>query len=138
MGNDQEKKKDKIEGSQALGQVADEEDEDADPNEEEEQLRRNYEEVLGSVMKVARQEFMPCLQACGQRIQQWLQIKENKVLALYFACDLLEHLKEDSQSLWSIFMPSVMSSLTDEQADQRTAAAYAVNLAAMIPAFSQA
>merc|ERR1712217_603085 len=64
--------------------------------------------------------------------------KENKVLGIYFACDLLEHLKENSQSLWPQFMPTVMQALTDTEADQRTAAAYAVNLAARIPAFAEA
>merc|ERR1719222_1838907 len=35
-------------------------------------------------------------------------------------------------------MPDVMRALTDAEPDQRTAAAYAVRLAAAVPAFSQA
>mmetsp|Transcript_76341 Transcript_76341/g.182761 ORF Transcript_76341/g.182761 Transcript_76341/m.182761 type:complete len:1118 (-) Transcript_76341:59-3412(-) len=116
----------------------DEDEEDHDPKAEEDQLRRNYEEVLGAMMKVSPAEFLPCLPRCAERIQQWVATKEHKVLGLYLVCDLLEHLKEHSESAWPIFMPKIFENIFDTDADARTAAAYAVNLAAPLPKFAEA
>mmetsp|Transcript_36902 Transcript_36902/g.95239 ORF Transcript_36902/g.95239 Transcript_36902/m.95239 type:complete len:1129 (+) Transcript_36902:187-3573(+) len=118
--------------------LGDGEEDDEDPDGEEEQLRRNYEEVLGAIMKVSPAEFMACLPKCGQCIGAWLQQKQNKVLALYLACDLIQHLKEQSESIWPVFMPEVFKGLGDEDADVRIASAYAVNLAAPLPRFAEA
>lgn len=89
-------------------------------------------------MKVSPAEFMQCLPKCGECITAWIQQKKHKVLALYLACDLVQHLKEQSQSLWPIFMPEVFKGLSDEDADVRIAAAYAINLAAPLPIFAEA
>jgi len=117
-----------------------EEDED-DGNydiEEEEQLRRNYEEVLGAVMQVAPAEFMPCLPVCAERIRNWISTKENKVLGLYLVCDLIQWLQEQSASVWPFFMQELYVALVDADADARRAAAYAINLAAPLTNFSEA
>ncbi|CAE6965142.1 Ipo5 [Symbiodinium natans] len=98
----------------------DEDDDEHDLNAEEDQLRRNYEEILGAMMKVSPQQFLPCLSGCAERIQQWVATKENKVLGLYLVCDLLDHLKEHSESAWPIFMPKIFESIHDEDADART------------------
>jgi len=136
--NDQEKQKNKQE-ARAVPQLGDDDDdEDQDPNAEEEQLRRNLEEILGSMMKVSPQEFLPVLPQCGQRIQQWVNTKEHKVLGLYLACDMIEHLKEASEAAWPAFMPVIFNSILDTEPDARTAAAYAVNLAAPLAKFSEA
>jgi len=130
----QEEKSSAVTLPQELG----EEDED-DGNyaeEEEEQLRRNYEEVLGAVMQVAPVEFMPCLPICAERIKGWISTKENKVLGLYLACDLIQCLKEQSESVWPCFMQEVYCALLDADADARRAAAYAINLAAPLTNFS--
>jgi len=123
-------------------ELGDEEEEDVDYEEgEEEQLRRNCEEVLGAVMEVAGDHFVQCLPQCAEKIGAWLQTKQYKVLALYLACDLLLHLGEKSQSTWHVFMQQVFASLSiadEEDGDARTAAAYAVHMAAASPAFAEA
>eukprot|EP00406_Dinophysis_acuminata_P058007 CAMPEP_0179276760 /NCGR_PEP_ID=MMETSP0797-20121207/34745_1 /TAXON_ID=47934 /ORGANISM="Dinophysis acuminata, Strain DAEP01" /LENGTH=1120 /DNA_ID=CAMNT_0020985329 /DNA_START=47 /DNA_END=3409 /DNA_ORIENTATION=+ len=115
------------------------EEDDDDENyelEEEDQLRRNYEEVLGALMQVAPAEFMPCLPVCAERIKGWIATKENKVLGLYLACDLIQHLKEQSEPVWPCFMQEVYNAMLDEDADARRAAAYAIGLAAPLSNFS--
>ncbi|CAK9022169.1 Importin-5 (Imp5) (Importin subunit beta-3) (Karyopherin beta-3) (Ran-binding protein 5) (RanBP5) [Durusdinium trenchii] len=116
----------------------DEDDDEQGPAADEDQLRRNYEEILGAMMKVSPAEFLPCLPQCAERIQQWVATKENKVLGLYLVCDLLDNLKEHSESAWPIFMPKIFESIFDVDADARTAAAYAINLAAPLPKFAEA
>ncbi|CAK9022204.1 Importin-5 (Imp5) (Importin subunit beta-3) (Karyopherin beta-3) (Ran-binding protein 5) (RanBP5) [Durusdinium trenchii] len=97
----------------------DEDDDEQGPAADEDQLRRNYEEILGAMMKVSPAEFLPCLPQCAERIQQWVATKENKVLGLYLVCDLLDNLKEHSESAWPIFMPKIFESIFDVDADAR-------------------
>eukprot|EP00913_Durusdinium_trenchii_P031742 g29727.t1 len=92
----------------------DEDDDEQGPAADEDQLRRNYEEILGAMMKVSPAEFLPCLPQCAERIQQWVATKENKVLGLYLVCDLLDNLKEHSESAWPIFMPKIFESIFDD------------------------
>jgi len=129
----------KAEAAGVPSELNDEEKEDWDWElGEEEQLRRNYEEILGAVMEVAAEHFLPCLPACAQKIGEWLQSKQNKVLALYLACDVLAHLQEKSESAWPVFMPEVFRSLVlDADPDARTAAAYAINMAAPLQSFNE-
>lgn len=119
-------------------ELADDEDEEQDPAEAEDQLRRNYEEILGSMMKVSPKEFLPAMQVCTERIKQWISVKQTKVLGLYLACDMIEHLKELSEPAWPVFMPALFEGVLDADPDVRTAAAYAINLAAPLPQFAQA
>merc|ERR1719171_886354 len=89
-------------------------------------------------MMASPEAFMQCLPACAEKMQAWYQSGKHKVLALYLFCDLLEHLKEKSETLWEGFMPAVFACLLDKDPDARTAAAYAVNLAAPLPRFAAA
>lgn len=132
-----EQQKRKQEASALPKELGDEEEDD-DDGDSEEQLRRNYEEVLGAMMQVSPAEFMPCLPRCAERIQQWVTTPQTKVLGLYLACDLLQHLKDQSESAWPVFMPCIFNSLGDTDADARTAAAYAINLAAPLSKFAEA
>jgi len=117
--------------------LADEEGDDADEDSSEEQCRQNLEEVLGAVMSIAPQEFAACLPACGQKITEWLAVKDTRVLALHLACDLIQHLKGASEAVWPTFMPQVMQSLRDKDDELATASIYAVNIAAPLPSFAQ-
>jgi len=119
-------------------ELADDEDEEQDPAEAEDQLRRNYEDILGGMMKVSPNEFLPALQACTERIKQWLSHKSTKVVGLYLACDMIEHLKELSEPAWPAFMPTLFEGVLDSDPDVRTAAAYAINLAAPLAKFAEA
>jgi len=117
--------------------LADEDDEDT-PEEDEETCRRCAEEALGACMKVSPAEFVKCLPEVSGRMQLWLSNKKQRTLGLFLACDLLEHLKEHSQSVWPIFMPVLFQSLVDSDPEVRIPAAYAINLASPIAAFAEA
>jgi len=132
------KNEDKVAAKNALQQIADDEDDDSEETDDEEQLRRNCEEVLGAIMKVNTSEFLPCLEECGRRISAWIGASHSKVVAMYLGCDLIEHLREQSEPIWPCLMPEVFNGLGSEDADARTAAAYAINLAAPLASFSQA
>lgn len=130
---------DKAAAKRALQHIAEEDDDDKDSDtDEEEQLRRNCEEVLGALMQVNSSEFLPLLEECGRRLTAWIGAPHSKVVAMYLGCDLVEHLKENSEPLWPCLMPEVFNGLGSSDADARIAAAYAVNLAAPLASFSQA
>jgi len=114
------------------------EDDDDTTLDDEETCRRSLEEALGATMEVAPQDFMQCLDVCSSKMQQWLATKQNKTLALFLASDLIQHLKEHSESLWPVFMPAVFEALQDADPDVRTPAAYAINLAAPLAKFDEA
>lgn len=115
----------------------DEDDEDGEGGDEE-ACRRSFEDALGAIMEVAPQEFLQCLPECGNRMKQWLSVKQHRTLALFLACDLLQHLKEQSEATWPVFMPAVFECLADKEGDVRTPAAYAISLAAPLPKFGEA
>merc|ERR1719215_687563 len=65
-------------------------------------------------------------------------MKQHRTLALFLACDLIQHLKELSEPTWPVFMPAVFQCLGETDGDVRTPAAYAVSLAAPLPKFQEA
>lgn len=104
-------------------------------------MRKHLEEIIGAVMLVAPDEFMPCLQPCAKRLGEWLSRPDDKVLGLYFACDIIENLRNHAGDLlyslvYPVCMEEIYKSLTDADAAVRTAAAYAVNCAAPMPNFA--
>mmetsp|Transcript_24483 Transcript_24483/g.70279 ORF Transcript_24483/g.70279 Transcript_24483/m.70279 type:complete len:1125 (+) Transcript_24483:112-3486(+) len=122
----------------AVPGLADDEDEDDEEECGEEQLRHRYTEILGALMSVASAQFLQCMPQCVDRIRSWIGSAENKVLALFIACELIANLKEQSEPAWPVFMPEVFRVLGDANADARTAAAYAVNVAAPLASFAEA
>merc|ERR1712008_108597 len=64
--------------------------------------------------------------------------QQHKVVGLYLGCDLIQHLKEQSEPVWPALMPEVFRAIGDVDPDARTAASYAVNLAAPLPRFAEA
>lgn len=115
----------------------DEDEEANDPLEDERDCRTNLADTLGAVMKVSPEQFLQCLSDLGQKMQQWLTTK-HKALVLHLACDLLNHLKDQSCPLWPVFMPEVFRSLNNVDPDVRTPAFYAINLAAPLQNFAEA
>jgi len=116
----------------------DDEDVDTYDEDEEELCCRNLTDTLGAVMEVAPSAFCQCLPECVQHIGQWLTTKENTPLALFLACDMVRHLKEESQQTWPVFMPAVFTALTGPDADARIPAAWLVNVAAPLNGFQEA
>jgi len=128
----------KQETAGAPAELQADEDDDDTTLDDEETCRRSLEEALGATMEVAPEHFMQCLPVCGQKLQQWLSTKQHRTLALFLACDLILHLKEQSVSVWPVFMPAVFHALQDSDPDVRTPAAYAINLASPLAAFEEA
>jgi AcrR family transcriptional regulator len=114
------------------------EDEENTGEDDEKKCRRSLEEVLGALMEVLPDQFVAVLGHCEAKMKEWLASEQNATLALFLACDLLQHLKEKSQTLWPFMFPAIFQALTHKEADIRIPAAYAINLAAPIPAFSEA
>jgi hypothetical protein len=118
--------------------LQDDEDEEEDPFQEEEHCRRAMEETIGGLLKNNPNAFVQYTEDIGKKLQQWLSSKDNMVLGLHLACDCLENLREKSHVLWPVFMSQVFNGIGDKDADVRTAAAYAINLAATIAQFREA
>ena len=69
----------------------------------------------------------------------WLSTAQNRVLALWLACDMLKNLQDKSEAAWPIFMPAIFEALGQGQdEDLRIAACYAINLASGLERFSEA
>lgn len=135
---------DEMKGAKAKGsagaptELQPDEDEDETFEDDEEQCRRSIEEVLGSLMEVMPETFVSALPFCETKMKLWLSSKQNCTLALFLACDLLQHLKEASSPVWPTIFPAIFTALTNEDAEIRIPAAYAINLAAPIAAFAEA
>merc|ERR1711874_523353 len=67
-----------------------------------------------------------------------MSTKRNMILGLHLGCDLIMHLKDASEPVWPILMPDVFRALNDEDSDARTAACFAINVAAPLPNFTLA
>jgi len=132
-----EKRKKDVAADTPAGLQLDEDDEDK-AQDDEESCRRSLEEILGSLMQATPMEFLPCLNDCGQRMGQWLSQPKNRTLGLWLACDMLNHLKDKSEPVWPVFMPTIFQAFADQDYDLRIAAFYAINLAAPIERFSEA
>jgi len=131
-----QQKKESTNGAPAELQEDDDEEDSAEDDEE--SCRQTLVESLGKIMQVAPAEFLQCLSECQQRIVMWLQQKQNRVLALFLGCELVRHLKEQSEPVWPALMPAVSQSLVDQDPEERIPAAYAVNLAAPLGSFAAA
>lgn len=133
------KNQQKTENAQ-VGLANDEEDEEKDDDEElEKELRSRYVDVLGALMVQAPEFFASSLSSCGAKMQGYIATKRHRVLALYIGCQLVEHLKAQSEPAWPFFMEEVLRVLGEkEEHDSRMAAAYCINLAAGLPSFDKA
>merc|ERR1712046_84705 len=98
--------------SRSAPQDDDDADDDENQDADEEACRRAYVEVFGACMKSNPQAFVQHgAQVVGGLLQSWLQTKENKLLALWLMCDIVENLKEQSQPFWAVGMQAVMGNL---------------------------
>eukprot|EP00929_Paragymnodinium_shiwhaense_P039681 TRINITY_DN20823_c0_g1_i1.p1 TRINITY_DN20823_c0_g1~~TRINITY_DN20823_c0_g1_i1.p1 ORF type:complete len:1112 (+),score=385.09 TRINITY_DN20823_c0_g1_i1:71-3406(+) len=124
------------------GGAKDEDDDDVeaedDDEDEEAECRIGLAAALGSCMCADAEAFMAhAWPLVLPLLQEWLKPQDGvrRVLGLHLAVDLCEHLKENCVSLWPVFMEAVLEAVMSKDADQRNAAAYALNLAAQVPAF---
>lgn len=116
-------------------------DEDAeDGDEDEEELRQAILRVPGAAMEhhpdIFAAEVLPMyLQLVSKMIAQGNNTEERK-LALFVACDLLEHLGPRVTEHWPNFLPTALQDLANPDAELRQPACYAVIWAAKDPAFA--
>lgn len=64
-------------------------------------------------------------------------LNKNRILAYFIACDLCEHLKEASCSLWPSFLEGLFADLKNTDFEVRHAACYFVYLAASVGPFAE-
>jgi hypothetical protein len=112
-------------------------DEDEDEVNSEMMCRRHLIETLEGVMVAAPQIFVSCLPFCSQKMQAWLARKEDRVLAMDLASNIVQHLGDNGKSVWPIFMPTMIGALDGDDAEERLEAADIMNKAASIPAFAE-
>eukprot|EP00403_Amphidinium_massartii_P031073 CAMPEP_0178407226 /NCGR_PEP_ID=MMETSP0689_2-20121128/19318_1 /TAXON_ID=160604 /ORGANISM="Amphidinium massartii, Strain CS-259" /LENGTH=1058 /DNA_ID=CAMNT_0020028291 /DNA_START=291 /DNA_END=3464 /DNA_ORIENTATION=- len=111
-----------------------------DVDDDEKQGRLGLMAICGACMKVAPDIVLahawPQLEAL---LKGCLVQTEGgaRLLGLHFVCDLLEHLGERATSIWPVFLDTVFTALTSEDAEERHYAAFAVLLAAPQAAFGQ-
>jgi len=116
-------------------------DEDAeDGDEDEEELRQAILRVPGAIMEhhpdiFVAQVLPNYLQLVSKMIAQGGSTEDRK-LALFVACDLLEHLGTRITAHWPSFLPIAMQDLANPDAELRQPACYCVIWAAKDPAFA--
>ena len=126
-------------------QEEDELDEDDLENAEQEKekdecVRIALAEIGASMMKQHKPVFvqvgMPMFNQLISKLIAQNNSVQDRSLALYVACDYLEHLASDSVSAWPLFMDALFTAVTDPELQLRQAACYGVNVAARIPEFA--
>lgn len=116
-------------------------DEDAeDGDEDEEELRQAILRVPGAIMEhhpdIFAAEILPTyMQLVSKMIVQGGNAEDRK-LALFVACDLLEHLGARVTPHWASFLTVAMQDLANPDAELRQPACYCVIWAAKDPAFA--
>jgi len=120
------------------------EDEAVEEDEDEEHhvnLRIACCEVVGSLMTSHADAFMAeCLNLALQLVAQFIQPNtrwEDHRLALFIACDMLDHLRERVTQHWPQFMPQMLQDVLHQSAAIRQPACYGASLAAREAAFAQ-
>ena len=108
--------------------------------EKDESVRISLVEIGASMMKRHKPVFvqvgMPMFnQLIAKLILPTCNVQDRS-LALYVACDSLEHLGSASVSSWPLFMDQLFAAVTDPEIQLRQAACYGVNVASRIPEFA--
>jgi HEAT repeat protein len=108
--------------------------------EKDESVRISLVEIGASLMKKHKPVFIQVAMPMFNQMIAKLVAPSNSIqdrsLALYVACDYLEHLGSDSVSAWPLFMEQLFSAVTDPNVQLRQAACYGINVASRIPEFA--
>eukprot|EP00812_Abedinium_dasypus_P010022 NODE_366_length_1630_cov_208.404444.p1 GENE.NODE_366_length_1630_cov_208.404444~~NODE_366_length_1630_cov_208.404444.p1 ORF type:complete len:354 (+),score=143.26 NODE_366_length_1630_cov_208.404444:100-1161(+) len=122
----------------------DDDDDDGMPDEEEEEeraLQTSLCEVAGVLMRHHPDIFMSeCLPAHLNLVEELLKPahpKKNRKLAVFIACDFVEHLGPRIAPHWPKFMPVMIEDVTNGVNDMRQPACYGISHAAKQPAFGE-
>jgi hypothetical protein len=100
-------------------------------------------EILGAVMQHNADNFMKLVAVqLLQMVEGFLLQKnekhkgEEKKLAVYVICDIVEHLKERAGELWPKLIPTLIECVGEQDAKIAQASAYGLALAAPAPLFA--
>jgi len=98
-------------------------------------------EVIGALMNhhadIFVAEVMPITLPVVERLIQPNVPVEDRKLAIFVACDMLEHLQQRVTPHWPKFMPQVLRDIMNQNAEIRQPACYGASLAAKNPAFAE-
>jgi len=115
---------------------------DDDDAEMEMSLRIASCEMLGSMMQhhpdMFVAELMPQVLQVLQGLLNQSTDKDDNRLAIFVACDILEHLKHRATSHWPQFLPQLLQGILSPVPELRQPACYGCSLAAKEAAFAQA
>jgi importin-5 len=108
--------------------------------EKDESVRISLVEIGASLMRKHKPVFVQFGMPMFNKLVASLVTSTNNVqdrsLALYVACDYLEHLGSESVSAWPLFMDAMFAAITDSEIQLRQAACYGMNVGSRIPEFS--
>jgi len=116
-----------------------------DDEEEEQALRTSLMEIAGAVMQHHPDAFMAeafpsylalVQQLAAARAADTASCTDDRQLALFVACDFLEHLGTRVTAQWPQFLPLLLDDVMHTDAQVRTAACFGLSLAAKEAAFS--
>jgi len=123
--------------------AAAQEDEDPDMGEdegEEQALRVSLCEIAGSIMKHHPDAFvaegLASYLALVQKLAQPSASVDDRKLALFVACDFLDHLGSRIIAQWPQFLPQMLEDVLHPDAELRQPACYGLSLAAKDQAFA--
>eukprot|EP00928_Gymnodinium_smaydae_P061449 TRINITY_DN45518_c0_g1_i1.p1 TRINITY_DN45518_c0_g1~~TRINITY_DN45518_c0_g1_i1.p1 ORF type:complete len:1116 (+),score=369.48 TRINITY_DN45518_c0_g1_i1:79-3426(+) len=130
--------------SQKTPAVADgeeeEKDDDEDASEEEMALRVACCEIAGALAQhhpdAFAAELLPKILTVIQQLLRQGAPTEDKQLAFYLACDMLEHLQQRTTPHWQQFMGQLLQGIADPTPALRQPACFGVSLASKDPAFA--
>jgi len=98
-------------------------------------------EVIGSLMRhhqdIFAATFLPRCMPIVQQLVQPSMPESRRKLAIFLACDMLEHLETRITAQWPQFLPQVIADIVSPSPEIRQPACYALALAAKNPAFAQ-
>lgn len=125
---------------QAALQRGDEEDDPEEEDEEEEGLRVALNEIAGALMQNHQDIFIaeglqPYVQLVQKLIQPTAQLEDRK-LAIFVVCDMLEHLGEKVVPQWPCFLEHMLNCIAHEKTELRQPACYGASIAAKQQAFA--
>jgi len=115
-------------------------DEDDEDDDMEANLRVALMEVAGAMMEhhadIFAAELLQPYLACVQKLIAPSACEEDRKLALFVACDFLEHLGTKITPHWPAFLPQLVENIAHQSTELRQPACYGVSLAAKDPAFA--
>jgi hypothetical protein len=131
----------RAEANKEVQKVEDDDDEKEEwemQKQADEQVRLKVAEIAGAVMKTHPDLFMQSgLERYATALPTLLSQKEDVILGIYIACDMLMYLGERAVTVWPVFIPKLLEGLQAKDEELRQACAYGVASGAPYASFAQ-